>query len=223
MPINIKLQDFTATIHKTSQLNGGKFDIIHVETLIVTDEPIPSDTLWYVPNDKPVDSLYQSIFQQCNVNPEPTISSEIDKRIEDFKDAIEKAQAGATDETHEDISTLALLSVLSKTTLHAIEGTTTTYRLTYDYKLYPKETGTNVFELQVTLPFAGFIMPDNGDEIQITVVTPIGAVIDKDMTKGIAANGTAITPQYAEFPSSKKQAISFDYVQDPKFTIRYHY
>lgn len=223
MPINIKLQDFTATIHRTSLQNGGQFDQIHVETLIVTDQPIPPEESWYIPNSKPIDPLYKSIFQSTNINPEPTSASAIQQRITEFSDAIQKASEGNTQETHSDIVTLALLSVLSKTNLKPIDSAPNTYLLSYDYKLFPIEAGTNVFELKVTLPFAGFVMPDAGDEIQITVVAPIGAVIDKTLTKGIDVNGASITPQYASFPTSRKEAVSFDYKIDPTFTIRYHY
>ncbi len=223
MPINIQLQDFTATIHRTSLHNGGKFDEIHVETLIVTDQPIPTEELWYIPNPKPIDPLYKSIFENLHINPQPTSASAMQQRISDFSDAIQKATDGVTNETHEDIGTLALLSVLTKQPLTPVESTTNTYLLSYSYHLYPIEAGTNVFELKITLPFDGFIMPDNGDEIQITVVAPIGAIIDTSVTSGIDTNGVAISPQYANFPNSRKQAVSFEYRKDPTFTIRYHY
>lgn len=223
MSINIKLQDFTATIHRTSQQNGGQFDTIHVESLIITDQPIPAEDTWYIPNSKPIDPLFKEIFQETKVNPEPTQAALIQDRITAFANALTDATSGNTDKTKNDIVTLALLSVLSKTTLNPVESTANTYILSYDYKLFPTVAGNNIFEFKVTLPFLGFIIPDNGDEIQITVVTPIGATIDQANTKGIDKNGQAIQPQYASFPTSRKQAVSFDYRIDPEFTIRYHY
>jgi hypothetical protein len=221
MSTNIKLQDFTATIHRTSQQNGGQFDTIHVESLVITEQPIPSEDTWYIPNSKPIDPIFKYIFEQTKINPIPTHSSLIQERIDGFADALQQAQSGNDEETKKDIITLALLSVLSKTTLKPIEGCANTYLLSYDYKLFP--ILPNIFELKVTLPFPGFIMPDNGDEIQITVVTPIGANIDQANTKGIDKNGQPIQPQYASFPTSRKQAVSFDYKIDPEFTIRYQY
>lgn len=223
MTTNIQLQDFTAIIHRTSQHNGGQFDTIHVDTLIVTDNPILSDDTWYVPNSKPIDAIFKSIFEHTNVNPQPINSSLIQERINDFADAIQKAEEGDISESRKDIATIALLHVLSKTSLNAIEGTSNTYRLSYDYRLYPLPLQPNTFELKVVLPFDGFIMPDNGDEIQITVVAPMGATIDRNITMGIDTNGNSIPPQYAEFPNSRKQAISFQYRIDPTFTIRYYY
>jgi hypothetical protein len=221
MPINIKLQDFTATIHKTSQLNNGQFDLIHVETLIVTDQPMPQEEVWYVPNQKPIDASYKATLEANHTNPQPMSGTEMNKRISDFQDAIQKAQEGNDQETKEDMDTLALLHVLSKTNLKPIESTSNAYILSYDYRLYP--ISQNTFEFQVVLPFNGLIIGDNGDEVQITVVAPIGAVIDQQLTKGIDTNGNQIPPQYAGFPTSRKQAVSFDYRIDPTFTVRYHY
>lgn len=223
MAINIQLQDFTAIIHRTSLQNGGKFDNIHVETLIVTDQPIPSEETWYIPNSKPIDPMFKYIFENTKIYPVPTHASLIQERINGFNDALQQATTGNDEETKKDITTLALLSVLSKTTLKPIESTVNTYLLSYDYKLFPVEPNSNIFELKVTLPFPGFIIPDNGDEIQITVVTPIGAIIDQANTIGIDTNGNTITAQYANFPNSRKQAVSFQYKIDPTFTVRYHY
>lgn len=222
MPYNIKLQDFTATIHRTSQQNGGQFDTAHVESLIVTDQPIQGEDTWYIPNSKPIDPMFKSIFENARFNPMPTHASLIQEKINGFADALQQAQAGNTDEVKKDIVTLALLSVLSKTTLKPIEGTTNTYLLTYDYKLFP--VAPNTFELKVTLPFPGFIIPDNGDEVILTVVAPIGAVIDQSNTKGMSSpEGQPIVPQYAMFSNSRKQVVAFEYKKDPDFTIRYHY
>ena len=221
MPINIKLQDFTATIHQSSRYNNDSFDLVHVESLIVTDEPIPNDTIWYIPNSKIIDPVFQKILQAANINPQPTEESLIQSRIDSFGDAVNEALSGDSEETKKDITTLALLSVLSKPTLRLVEKTYNTYLLSYDYKLLP--ISNNTYELKVQLPFPGFIMPDNGDKIQITVVTPMDATIDKNNTNGIDENGNSITPQYANFPNSRKEAISFDYSTDPTFTIRYSY
>lgn len=221
MSINIKLQDFTATIHQTSLYNGGKFDTIHVESLIVTDQPLSTEETWYIPNSKPIDPMFEDIFKVAKINPEPTHSSLIQERIKGFADALQQAESGNTEETKTDIITLALLSVLSKTTLKPIEETANTYLLSYDYKLFPISPKT--FQFKVILPFPGFIMPDNGDEVQITVVSPINASFDQTNTKGISSDNQVVQPQYANFPTSKKQAVSFDYKKDPTFTITYKY
>lgn len=219
MPTNIKLQDVTATIHQTSLYNGGKFDTIHVESLIVTDQPIPNTDTWYVPNSKPIDPLFNSIFQIAKMNPEPTNASLIQDRINGFSDALQQAQNGNNTKTDQNIVTLALLSVLSKTTLQPIEETQNTYLLSYDYKLFP--INPKMFEFKITLPFAGFVIPNNQDEIQVTVVTPISAKIVEAV--GIDSANNPIVGQMANFPTSRKQAVSFDYRIDPKFTIKYQY
>lgn len=218
MATNIKLQDFTATIHKTSQLNGMQFDTIHVETLIITDQPISPDDTWYIPNDKKIDKMFLDVFKDGLIDPVPTHCSEINNRLKDFTNAVIDAQSNNLDKTKEDMITLALLSVLSKTTLTPVEGCSNTYILSYNYKLFP--TG-NIFTLKVTLPFPGFTIAANQDEVQMTVVTPIGAKIIE--ASGIASNNSQVPSQTVDFASTRKQAVSFDYKTDPTFTIKYQY
>jgi hypothetical protein len=223
MSINITLQDFTATIHRTSLQNGGQFDTIHVESLIVTDQPMTSEDLWYIPNAKPLNPMFKPLFQQNQITLTPTHCSAMNEKMQRASEALTVAQSGDQEATGKNMLLLAEISCMSQTTLKTVEGTSNTYILSYDYKLFPLEQNTNVYELKVILPFYGLIMPDNGDEIQITVVTPIGAVIDQTNTSGIDQNGQTIPAQYANFPNSRKQAISFQYRLDPTFTIRYNY
>ena len=223
MPINIKLQDFTATIHRTSLQNAGQFDTIHVESLIVTDQPMTSEDLWYIPNAKPLNPMFKPLFQQNQITLTPTHCSVMNEKMKQASEALAVAQSGDEEATGKNMLLLAEISCMSQTTLKIIEGTLSTYILSYDYKLFPLEQSANIYELKVVLPFCGLVMPDNGDEIQITVVTPIGSTIVKENTQGKASDGTIITPQYANFPASKKEAVSFQYKIDPTFTIQYKY
>ena len=220
MSTNITLQDFTATIHRTSRQNGGQFDLIHVETLIVSDQPIPAEETWFIPNAKPIDPMFKSIFEQNNITLTPIHNSLMLEKINSTNDVLQQAQTENQEETKKDIITLAYISVMSKTTLKPVEGTSNTYIITYDYKLFP--IAPNTFELKIILPFPGFIIPDNGDEIKLTVVAPIDAIISETETKGIDSNGNPIPPEIAK-PSTRKQIVSFNYRIDPTFTVRYSY
>lgn len=217
---NIKLQDFTATIHRTSRHNGGLFDLIHVETLIESDQPIPPEDTWFIPNAKPIDPMFKSMFESNQITLTPIHNSKMMEKINSASDILTQAQEQNQEETKKDIITLAYVSVMSKTVLKPIENTASTYILTYDYKLYP--IAPNVFELKLILPFPGFEIPDNGDEVKLTIVAPIGATIDPNETKGIDQNGASIPAQIL-ISNTSKQIVSFNYRIDPLFTIRYSY
>ena len=219
--INIKLQDFTATIHRTSRDNGGQYDLIHVECLIVSDQPIPASEIWYIPNARPIDPTFKIVFEQNNIAVVPIHGSIMDEKIKSTLDILQQAQSENQQETKADIIALAQISCMTKTTLKVLEGTANNYILSYDYKLFP--VTPNTFELKVTLPFPGFTIPDNGDEIQLTFVAPIGAIIDETLTKGVDDQNVDILPQIAKPTNTRKQIVSFGYRKDPKFTIRYHY
>lgn len=109
---------------------------------------------------------------------------------------------------------------MSKSALKPIEGTTNTYLLSYDYKLFP--VAPNTFELKIILPFAGFVIQDAGDEVKLTVVAPIDAIINATETKGIDSNGNPIAPEIST-PSTRKPIVSFNYKIDPTFVVKYSY
>ncbi len=217
---NLTLQDLTATIHRTSRHNGGQFDLVHIETLIVSDQPIPSDDTWFIPNAKPIDPMFKSIFEQNNITLTPIHNSLMLEKINDASDALQQAQAENQEETKKDILNLALISVMSKTALKPIEGTTNVYLLSYDYKLFP--VAPNTFELKIVLPFHGFVIQDGGDEVKLTVVAPIDAQINATETLGIDSNGNPIPPEIL-FQQTRKQIVAFNYRIDPTFTIKYSY
>lgn len=219
--VNIKLQDFTTTIHRTSQQNGGQFDLIHVESLIVSDQPIPAEETWFIPNAKTIDPMFKSIFEQNNIILTPVHNSLMTEKVNSVADALAQAQSGNQEETKKDMLTLAYISVMSKTTLKPIEATTNTYLLSYDYKLFP--IAQNTFELKIILPFPGFAITDNGDEVQLTFVAPIGAIIDETNTKGVDNNNQPVPMQIFKPSNTRKQIACFSYKIDPTFTIRYHY
>lgn len=218
---NIKLQDFTATIHRASQHNGGQFDLIHVESLIESDQPIPSDEFWYIPSTKPIDNTIKAFLEQNKTPIVPTSGLVMEERIKSAMDIMEQARAESQEGTRDDMLTYALLASMTKANLKLLDGTPSTYLFSYDYKIY--SIAPNVFEFKIILPFPGFIIPDNGDQIQLTFIAPIGAIIDETNTNGIDDAGQPVIPEYFKPNNGKKQIVAFKYQRDPIFTIRYHY
>ncbi len=74
---NIRLQDLTATIAGTSRYNGGKWDTVHVETLLVTDEPLPNDMNWYVPAGVSIPPEALAMFNATGLSMFPTLLKQI--------------------------------------------------------------------------------------------------------------------------------------------------
>ena len=223
---NIRLQDVTAIINGTSQYNSNAFDTCHVEMLLVTDEAIPPETGWYVPlqNGSTVPPIIMEIFKLSNLQMYPQNESTITKGVEDAK---EQALAGNTQGVFDDMSKLLLISLLKKMSLVPVNGSTNTYMLQYDYKLFPiKDVQIPTYQFYVQLPFDTLTLVTGG-RIQCTVLTPINSIIDSESTKGtIFNNGTPsgnIEEQTTRAEASKRPVVSFEYQNDPLFVVQYHY
>ncbi len=83
---NIRLQDLTATINGTSRFNGGKWDTVHVETLLVTDEPLRTDMNWFVPAGVSEPHEVLAIFNAAGISMFPTLEANLLTGTEDIRD-----------------------------------------------------------------------------------------------------------------------------------------
>lgn len=213
---NITLQDLTAMIHNVSRSNGGQYDLVHVETIIKTDTPIPQNQYWYVPSGVTSNPASDVFFKAMNISMYRTSESEL---LAGTQDVFDQAKAGNFDGTKEDCSKLMMLSLMKKQSLEPIVGATNCYRLSYDYKIFPV---ANNFDFKVQLPFSGLGMV-NGSVVQMTVIMPLGSILDPVTTEGVAVNGQKIQELVTPISNIGRNIISFRYQNDPMFTIRYHY
>jgi hypothetical protein len=213
---NITLQDLTAMIHNTSQSNGGQYDLVHVETIIKTDTPIPPDKYWYVPSGVTSNPIADAVFKSKNMSMYPTSEDEL---LAGTQDIFDQAKSGNFDGTLDDASKLMMLSLMKKQPLEAIVGSSNCYRLAYDYKIFPV---ANSFDFKVQLPFSGLGMI-GGSIVQMTIIMPLSSVLDPVATEGVAINGQKIEEIAVNIPAINRNVISFRYQNDPIFTIRYHY
>jgi hypothetical protein len=213
---NIKLQDLTATIHNTSQFNGGQFDLVHVETIIQTDVPIPQDKYWYVPSGVSINPKAEAFFKATNISMYPTSEEEL---LAGTQDIFDQAKAGGFDDVLLDSSKLLMLSLMKKQSLEPVVGSTNCYRLSYDYKIFPTD---GVFSFKVQLPFSGLGMI-NGSVIQMSVLMPLNSVINQEATEGVDNNGQKIQELITPIQNLSRNVLSFRYNVDPLFTIVYHY
>ena len=216
----IKLQDLTAVINGTSQYGVG-YDTVHVETLLVTDEPILATSAWYVPTGLTVPPAVLEIFKISKLKMYPQSESTLLSGIDDIKD---QAIAGNLQEVLNDASRLLLLSVLKKVNMSPLVGSSNTYTLTYDYKIYPANIGVvPTYEFNVLLPFDTLTL-STGGKVQVTVLTPIGAKINLQETKGLVIPSNAeIQEEVSTSSQARRSTVSFAYQNDPEFIIKYNY
>jgi hypothetical protein len=217
--MNVILQDLTAMIHNVSQSNGGKYDLVHVENIIQTDEPIPQDKFWYVPNGVTSNPIADMIFNAKNMSMYPMSEDEL---LVGTSDVIDQAKAGSFDGVLEDTSKLMMMSLMKKQALEPITGTTNMYRLSYDYKIFPQVNTTNIFDFKVQLPFSGIGVAAGG-KVQMTVIMPLNSQVDPIVTEGVDLNGLKIEELITPINNIGRNIVSFMYQNDPIFTIRYHY
>jgi hypothetical protein len=217
--MNVILQDLTAMIHNVSQSNGGQYDLVHVENIIQTDEPIPQDKFWYVPNGVTSNPIADMIFNAKNMSMYPMSEDEL---LAGTSDVIDQAKAGSFDGVLEDTSKLMMMSLMKKQALEPITGTTNMYRLSYDYKIFPQVNTTNIFDFKVQLPFSGLGVAVGG-KVQMTVIMPLNSQVDPIVTEGVDLNGLKIEELITPINNIGRNIVSFMYQNDPVFTIRYHY
>ena len=77
--------------------------------------------------------------------------------------------------------------------------------------------------MAVMLPFDGLDLNPSGGRVQVTVVTPIDAIVDPVNTKGIAPENPDIAEIITPTNNTRRQIVSFEYHKDPEFHIRYTY
>lgn len=221
---NIMLQDLTATIHGTSRSipdQTKSFDLVHVETLLQTDEPLPPTSNWYVPNGSSIPPEIADFFKARNISMYPMSEETI---LQGTEDVISQAKNNQVEETEKDVSMILLRSVMVKSDLKLVTGTTNLYHIAYDYKLYPLKDIPNTFEFKVQLPFNGLTIPAGGQaKIKMAVILPLGAQVNPDATQGAVVGGQPIQEITTPIPNVGRQVVSFEYHNDPDFTIQYHY
>lgn len=216
----IKLQDLTAVVHGTSRYNGGKWDTVSVQTLLVVDEPLPADVSWYVPSGVSVPPEVLAMFNATGLKMFPTLESNILAGTEDIGN---QAQEGNLAEVQVDAARFMLRAIMKKTPLIPIPDAPNTYLLSYDYKLYPVQGVPNAFEFAVRLPFDGLTFHPQGGRVQVSFLAPVGAQIDDAATQGRDENGVEISEQKVHLANSNRFAVNFGYQIDPDFVIRYVY
>lgn len=215
---NITLQDLTAIIHATSRSNN-QFDLVHVETLLQTSEPIPPEMSWFVPNGSSIKPEIAEFFKANNIKMYPMSEQKI---LEGTPDIIEQAKQGNTDDVEKDASMLLLRSVMKTSNLELVTGTTNVYRIVYNYKIYPLANTTNTFNFNVCLPFDGLTVQAGG-QIKMSIMLPLGAQVDPDATQGAVVGGQPIQELITPITNVGRAIVSFQYQNDPDFTIQYHY
>jgi hypothetical protein len=217
--MNIRLQDVSVVVNGTSRYNGNQYDTVHVETLLVMDEPIPAEETWYVPNGTSVPPEVLNFFKISGVDMNPKKASTILQGTEDIR---EQSESENLQGVIEDSARFMLRAILKKVPLTPISDSSNTYLLSYDYKIFPIDN-TSDYEFKIRVPFDGLKVAENGGRVQLTIVTPIGAQIDESLTKGVDENGQEISELISPISNVNRQIVSFAYQIDPDFTVRYRY
>lgn len=216
---NIALQDLTATIHSTSRFNGNQYDLVHVETLLQTSEQLPPTANWFVPNGSSIPPEIANFFNARKISMYPMSEETILKGTDDV---IQQAKNNQVEETEKDVSMILLRSVMQKSNLELIAGTTNLYRIAYDYKLYPLKDIPNAFEFKVQLPFEGLTVQAGG-QIKMSIMLPLGSQVNPDATQGTVVGGQTIQELITPINNVGRSIVSFQYQNDPDFIIQYHY
>lgn len=212
---NIQLQTYNATIHETSRY-GLDHDIVHVEILLKTNEPIPNDLQWYVPVGINIPKEVLAIIKSSNLQLYPMSSAKLTSGTEDIQ---AQAEQGNLEEVMKDASKLFLQSVLKKSSLVPIDNSQSLYKLSYDYNLYPDAEGN--YELHVQLPFDGLTLNPSGGIVTVTTICPLTCTIDSVFTKGTDENGSELTEKVIATENNK--IVTFRHQIDPLFAIKYRY
>lgn len=212
---NCKLQEAVITVNPTSR-NGLPYDIAHVETIIITDSPIPPEEIFLVPGSELIPQNILQILQLGNkVDFTPIPKSEVTANLSDFTQHIDQQQKDAVLAD----AMLGLATVWMKPIQFKPTGNNNFYRLSYDYTLFPSQNGS--FYIYTKLPFKGFQMPVGG-QVRFTAILPFGAKHDPNETKGIALNNQLVEEQAVTL-ANNGEVISFYWKNDPDFTVKYNY
>ncbi|GCD10607.1 hypothetical protein [Clostridium tagluense] len=215
---NVILQDLNAVIHGTSK-HGLEYDIAHVTILLQTDVPIPTELEWAIPHVEDIPQKAINFIKDGTTPIYPMLKSKLRDGLSDFLTNIDSNNMAGT---LEDIEQALLLTSMHITPLEALENNDCRYIISYKYRLYPVAKDT--FDFKVLLPFDGLVLHPAGGKLQVTLVSPIGAIIDPTITDAKNFEGqTVANEEIAPIALVGKQVVSFEIHQDPIFTIRYHY
>lgn len=214
---NIQFQDAMIIVNGTSRYNSNAFDTVLVKTFLKTDEPILDE--YYVPSGVTASPALLDFLKLQNLEVTPFKASTLLAGTEDIQTV---ALNGDPNGTLEDASKLVLLSLLKKSALVPVAGSTNLYELTYEYKIFPlvSQGLADAYEFQIRVPFDGLNMP-NGSRVEVTAILPRGAVVNESETHGKDINGVEIAESLYDLPVVNRKAVSFAYQTDPLFTIRY--
>ena len=222
--VNIILQDLTAIIHGTSTSitnPAKKYDLVHVETLLKTSEPLPPTANWYVPNGTSIPPEIADFFKARNISMYPMSEETI---LQGTEDVIAQAKNNQVENTEKDVSMILLRAVMTKSNLTIVADANNLYHVAYDYKLYQVKDIPNTYEFKVQLPFNGLAIPTGGQaKIKMAVLLPLDAQVNPNATKGIVVGGQTIQQLTTQIPNVGRQVVSFEYHNDPDFVIQYHY
>lgn len=215
--VNIKYQDVTVVVSGSSRYNGNQYDSVMVHTTIITDSPLTDS--YYVPAGVSLPNPALELIKMQCLEYRPYRASSLTEGTENI---IQSSLSGDTTDTLKDSAKLILLSALKERQLEqvALVGNSFVYELKYDYKIFPLQSQEYQFEIR--LPFDGIQMA-NGSRVQLTVLTPSGAVINSVETKGIDDNGQEIQEMIQQLQNSNRSVVSFNYQLDPHFTVRYNH
>jgi hypothetical protein len=213
---NIKFQDVTVVVNGSSRYNGNKYDSVMVQTTIITDSPLTES--YYVPAGVSLPNPALELIKMHGLEYRPYRASVLTEGTENI---IQSSLAGDTTDTLKDSARLILLSALKERKLDEVVqvGNSFVYELKYDYKIFPLQNNQD-YQFEIRLPFDGVQMT-NGSRVQLTVLTPSGAVVNSVETKGLDNNGQEIQEMIQQLQNTNRSLVSFSYQLDPHFIVQY--
>jgi hypothetical protein len=214
--VNIKFQDVTVVVNGSSRYNGNQYDSVMVQTTIITESPLTES--YYVPAGVSLPNPALELIKLQGLEYRPYRASVLTEGTENI---IQSSLAGDSTDTLSDSAKLILLSALKERQLEQVAqvGNSYIYELKYDYKIFPL-INSQEYQFEIRLPFDGIQMT-NGSRVQLTVLTPSGAVVNSVDTKGIDENGQEIQEMVQQLQNTNRSIVSFNYQLDPHFTVRY--
>ncbi|WP_231575075.1 hypothetical protein [Bacillus sp. B-jedd] len=212
----MRFQEMTVFVNGSSRFNGNQHDTVYVHTTIVTDAPLTEP--YYVPAGVSLPNPALDLIRMHGLEYRPYRASVLTAGTENI---MQSSLAGDTTDTLSDSARLILLSALKEKQLDLVAqiGNSFVYELKYEYKIFPL-SNSNDYQFEIRLPFDGIQMV-NGSRVQLTVVTPSGAVVNDVETRGIDENGQEIQELVQQLQNSNRSVVSFYYQLDPHFVVRY--
>lgn len=212
---NCQLHESVLTVSPTYKYNG-KYDLVHVEAIFQTTEPIPDSDIFFVPSLEEVPNHILEILRIGGFSFQPIPKSIVIQEIANFASTIDTENKA---ETISDAMLGIAAQYMNKVKMNHIGNNF--YHLSYDYALMPNPSDGS-FVIKATIPFKGFQMP-RGGQVRLITVLPTGAQVNRDLTKGIIANNQVLEEQEPVNVANGRTVVSFFYQNDPDFTIVYRY